>query len=69
MNKLKAFWERHGLFVLIMLVIVLSWLSGFTSGRIDERMCNYEKQVQSRTLTDEQVQTLMELAAREANNE
>lgn len=69
MNKLKAFWERHGLFVLIMLVIVLSWMSGFMSGRIDERMCNYEKQLQSRTLTDEQVQILVELAAREANNE
>jgi hypothetical protein len=69
MNKLKAFWARHGLFVLIMLMMVLSWMSGFMSGRIDERIRNYEKQVQSRTLTDEQVQILMELAAREANNE
>lgn len=69
MNKLKAFWERHGLFVLIMFVMVMSWLSGFMSGRIDERMHTYEKQLQSRTLTDEQVQILVELAAREANNE
>lgn len=69
MNKLRAFWERHGIFVLIILMMVLSWLSGFMSGRIDERMCNYKKQLQSRTLTDEQVQILTELVAREANNE
>ena len=69
MNKLKAFWARHGLFVLIMLMMVLSWLSGFMSGRIDERMRNYEEQVQTKTLTEEQVQILMELAAREAGNE
>jgi hypothetical protein len=69
MNKLKAFWARHGIFVLVMLMMVLSWMSGFMSGHIDERMRNYEKQLQSRELTDEQVQILMELAAREAGNE
>ena len=53
---------------MLALLVLFSWLAGFSSGRIAERLEANKKYRIEINLTDEQIQTLISIAAREANN-
>ena len=67
MNKIKEWWAKHEIACLLAILIFLSWMSGYSSGRLTERWVNKEEgtyriEIQCQELTDEQVQTLVDVA-------
>lgn len=68
MDRIKNFLRRHEVGLMLALLVLFSWLAGFSSGRIAERLEANKKYRIEINLTDEQIQTLISIAAREANN-
>lgn len=46
LDRIKSWLERNCIAILIIIIVSLSWWAGYNSGKLDERMHNYEQQIE-----------------------
>lgn len=73
LDKIKQWWSNHEIVCLLAILIFLSWMGGYSTGRLAERWinkeeCTYRIEVQCQELTDEQMQMLIDVAKMEVHN-
>lgn len=74
LDRIKQWWSKHEIPCLLAMLIFLSWMGGYSGGRLAERWINkedhtYKIEIQCQELTDEQIQMLINIARREVGHD
>lgn len=74
LDRIKQWWSKHEIACLLIILIFLSWMCGYSSGRLAERWVNkedrtYRIEIQCQELTDEQIQMLANVSKLEVYND
>ncbi len=74
LDRIKQWWSKHEIAYLLAILIFLSWMGGYSGGRLAERWINKEErtyriEIQCQELTDEQIQMLIDITKREVGHD
>lgn len=74
LDRIKQWWSKHEIPCLLAMLIFLSWMGGYSTGRLAERWINKEErtyriEIQCQELTNEQIQMLIDIEKREAGHD